>query len=411
MIDYRNEIMALIEKCLHVFAEQRIVEMGIEQSWQSRLANEVKNRYPLHPTDYMLLHRFLQNHAPNEIDLKNLDTTAMCALFNYIPDFMQMCEIPTAQKGTFYYHINSLKNSRNTIEHYVRGILPEQHREFHFDQLNALYNIAAFASLAERHCQTNDTWRSIILESTQLEKRFHWEKWMLQNETTGQILYSDENLSDIITKAESGDTESQIKAGKIYFYGRQSGTKPDYEHALLWFSKAAIKDNPEVKYYLALCLEHSLALFKYKGNTFIKEELIEESANQGYAPAQLRLGHRYFAKLNSTEEEKAWVYKWTKRAADQDYAPAIWTLSLLYYAGTGVEKDEKEYYRLSHRASELGYSHATLTLGEEAEKKGEYEEALDLYRLAETQGHPDAQSKIHRLERRIKRNQNENTIQ
>ena len=47
---------------------------------------------------------------------------------------------------------------------------------------------------------------------------------------------------------------------------------PDYERAFLWFSKAAIKDNPEVKYYLALCLEQSLALHKYKGNTYMKDD-------------------------------------------------------------------------------------------------------------------------------------------
>ena len=102
----------------------------------------------------------------------------------------------------------------------------------------------------------------------------------------------------------------------------------------------------------------------------------------------------------------AWVFKWTKLAADQDYAPALWTLSLLYLAGAGVKKDENEYYRLSHRASELGYSHASLSLGEKAEKAGNYEEAMDLYRLAEKQGEPDAQSKIHRLERKLKRNNN-----
>ena len=242
MYDYREEIITLIEKCLHKFAEQRIIELGIQGTWRDSLATEINKSYPSNPIGYMTLYRFLQNNPSKEIELNKLDTTAMHALYKGIPDFKLMCDIKAAPDFTFINCIQNLKNSRNSIEHYVKAIPPEQEKDFYFDQLNALYTISYFSSLVERYCKENDVWKMIIIDVTQMIRTLHWEKWLLPNDRLTE--YSNDNLSEILFSAESGDLEAQIKAGKIYFYGRHSANKPDYDRAFFWFTKATFQRSP-----------------------------------------------------------------------------------------------------------------------------------------------------------------------
>ncbi len=84
-----------------------------------------------------------------------------------------------------------------------------------------------------------------------------------------------------------------------------------------------------------------------------------------------------------------------KLAADQGCAPAQIKLGFMYGTGQGVEKDEKEACRLYKLAADQGHEQAQFNLGvmygtgQGVEKDGE--EACRLYKLAADQGHEQAQ--------------------
>ena len=129
----------------------------------------------------------------------------------------------------------------------------------------------------------------------------------------------------------------------------------------------------------------------------------KESADQGFAPAQYEIGFNLLLSKqidSMTSIEKNELYKWIKLSADQEYPAAIWVLSILYKSGAGVEKDAKKSDMLIHKASELGYSQATMHLAHALEKSGELEKAIEMYTLAQSQGEKN-ESTIRRLKRKL----------
>ena len=129
----------------------------------------------------------------------------------------------------------------------------------------------------------------------------------------------------------------------------------------------------------------------------------KKSADQGFAPAQYEIGFNlFFSKPveSMTPHEKNEIYKWIKLSADQEYPAAIWMLSRLNTQGVGVEKDIKKAEMLIHKASELGYSPATMHLAHEFEKSGDFEKAIEMYTRAQSQGEKN-ESTIRRLKRKL----------
>lgn len=112
---------------------------------------------------------------------------------------------------------------------------------------------------------------------------------------------SDE-VKALIVKAESGDTEAQLRLGLCYADGE--GVLEDDKEAVKWYRKAA---------------------------------------DQGFAGAQLNLGLCYAYGEGVLEDDKEAV-KWFRRAADQGHARAQANLGMHYASGWGVLEDWVEGY-------------------------------------------------------------------
>ena len=166
----------------------------------------------------------------------------------------------------------------------------------------------------------------------------------------------------------------------------------------MWFYKAAKKGNPEAEYYLGKCFENAFGVpFDYEAAM----SWFKKSAEQGFAAAQCEYGCRNWAKIGITPEELDEIVHWLKLSADQEYPPAQWTLGLCYMIGHGVKKDIILGMELKEKSAENGYSYASKSLAEEAERKGDFEGALKWYIMASNQGEPDLENKIKRIKRKI----------
>lgn len=126
----------------------------------------------------------------------------------------------------------------------------------------------------------------------------------------------DEKIADRIELAESGDAMAQYQLGLEYNSYDQTAVK--------WFRK---------------------------------------SAQQGYAPAQLKIGEAYeFGKGVPEGDVEAAAY-WYEKAAHQGNARAQTRLGSLYEKGAGVDRDEAKAIDLYTKAANQQYPPAMFNLG------------------------------------------------
>jgi tetratricopeptide (TPR) repeat protein len=96
--------------------------------------------------------------------------------------------------------------------------------------------------------------------------------------------------------------------------------------------------------------------------------LIEELANEGYAPAQSLFGNYYYYGDEECLEcgvDKDWekANEWYRKAAEQNDPRGLCNLGLSYANGEGIEKDEVKGFELCSRAAKLGFVSAQFFLG------------------------------------------------
>ena len=101
--------------------------------------------------------------------------------------------------------------------------------------------------------------------------------------------------------------------------------------------------------------------------------LLKQSAEQGYAPAQFKLGYHYHTgplSLEGVEQEPEKAYYWYEKAATQNHLEAQFELAMLYNPETGFERfvSNEKYALWMRKAAELGYRKAQTHLGEMYEK-------------------------------------------
>ena len=199
--------------------------------------------------------------------------------------------------------------------------------------------------------------------------------------------------------AEQGETKAQFYLGNLY-----SDHIQDYQQAIMWYERAAEGGENEAKYSLGLIYEdfkdnqraymwfsqavngyrkvaeNSDAVAQYKlGMAYVAGRGVEKDAQQalmwitkaaenGYAPAQARLGLWYGHQLLSTpayiksDEEKS--MHWLIKAAEQNEASAEFGLSYIM----NVRHDSQKYVYWLHRAAEHGYILAQFELGRHYER-------------------------------------------
>jgi len=165
------------------------------------------------------------------------------------------------------------------------------------------------------------------------------------------ILRPDQTFSDELQKkAESGDSTAQRHLGSCYYRGL--GIKKNISKAI---------------------------------------EQWEKAAYQGDVPAQCNLGSIYY--LEQRKYDKA--FAWFKKASDSGDAYAINNLGTLYNYGLGVEKNEKEGFRLHKIAAELKEPCALYNLAADYETgrgtEKDMQMAIKVYSQAASAGNSEAQ--------------------
>lgn len=96
-----------------------------------------------------------------------------------------------------------------------------------------------------------------------------------------------------------------------------------------------------------------------RGNLIVALALWRKAADQGYAPAQARLGDMY----DKTEDDKEAV-EWYRKAAAQGNAAGEFGLGEMYVKGEGVAKDQVQAYSYISRAAEKEYLQAMILMRE-----------------------------------------------
>jgi TPR repeat protein len=159
--------------------------------------------------------------------------------------------------------------------------------------------------------------------------------------------------------------------------------------------------------------QHELGVFsmdgdigEYPAKVLQGVELLTRSAEQGYAPAQYKLGLIYYAGPNLYDcltqvPEKA--YYWFGKAAAQNHLEAQYELASLYNPETGFKRyaDKAKYAQWMQKAADLGHVGAQYALGRMYEKGDavpqNIEQAKYWYQKAAAQGDAMGTSALKRL--------------
>ena len=122
-------------------------------------------------------------------------------------------------------------------------------------------------------------------------------------------------------------------------------------------------------------------------------EWYEQAADQGFAPAQYRLGNMYEKGLG-TQRDYAMAKTWYQLAAEQGNASAMHNLAVLFASGTAGEPDYESAARWFMEAADLGVRDSQYNLGIlSAQGQGVPQDLVESYKwfaLAAMSGDEDA---------------------
>jgi TPR repeat protein len=128
-------------------------------------------------------------------------------------------------------------------------------------------------------------------------------------------------LAELHQRAVSGDTAAQLELGLRYVTG--TGIPPDERAALRWIGNAAAQGHAAAQFELGSY--YTLAPHRDYQRA---ADLLRQSAQQGFAPAQTSLGMLYLAG-EGVPEDRIEAYAWLLLAAEQgerdarDLAPGV----------------------------------------------------------------------------------------
>lgn len=135
--------------------------------------------------------------------------------------------------------------------------------------------------------------------------------------------------------------------------------------------------------------ERGARMYNSKMFSYAKDYL-EPAAKNGHAGAQFMMGEMTWNGWGMEEDEEKAAY-WYAEAAKQGHAAAQYKLGFLYYLGNGVKKDYGEAIRWYELAAKGGNLEAAYNLGELYEKgRGcaeDMDKAIEYWKIAAEQGH------------------------
>ena len=201
------------------------------------------------------------------------------------------------------------------------------------------------------------------------------------------------NFSDILTKAEAGESEAQKIVGNHYLNG--GNVEQDLSKAFDWYKKSALQSNPKAIYNIGYLYATGSGVEK---NLTTALSWYERAANLGFARAQ-HIAGMYFIKGWAGERDFDKSYEYFTLAAKQDYIPSIFQLAsmnlygfyltknieralelfrenanrgdpdsayqiaVMYYSGIDIEKSDSKSSHWFHLAAQLGFEDAFLFTG------------------------------------------------
>lgn len=161
-----------------------------------------------------------------------------------------------------------------------------------------------------------------------------------------------QKLADAYEKAEAGDARAQavLAEGLMKIGGslEQAGAGDDYIECVKWAEKAAAQDNPDAIWILALAYEHGRGV---EENKEVAVDYYKRGAELGNAACQ----HSYACYIirGEIEGDTEYALNLLQHSADQGYALAYRTLGYMYEQGEYVEFDidkELEYFEKALQA-------------------------------------------------------------
>lgn len=197
------------------------------------------------------------------------------------------------------------------------------------------------------------------------------------------------DIDNLMQKINENDPFTQCFFGYLYENGvhGQITIHVDLKKSLSWYKKASEQDNQYAQCNLAECYQMG------KGtsiNTRKAKKWYKRSAKLGNATSQYQLGLYYKLVMENYQKAK----KYLRRASKQKYSPADVELGLMHLNGNGYPKNETKAIEYLKSAIENECHDGHYYLGTILESRGKLSEAVDLYKVAATNGYPKAMTKM-----------------
>jgi len=189
--------------------------------------------------------------------------------------------------------------------------------------------------------------------------------------------------------ALQGDSSSEYYLNVISLLN--SGVIRQEKDAPEWYYQQSLADNREAQYFRSIAIIDGICTEKYKNEIV---NLMQESANAGFAPAQYMIGYYLRTGERGFKQDKNAGEEWYRKAAEQGLTYAQYEMALIKDTEESLP-ESVEWYR---KAAEHGHANAQNNLGVAyANGSGVIQddyEAVKWYRLAAESGNAYAQRNI-----------------
>jgi TPR repeat protein len=193
------------------------------------------------------------------------------------------------------------------------------------------------------------------------------------------------NLTQILSRANGGEAESQFQLGQMYYSGRE--VPEDHSAAYQWILKAAERNHPQAQALLASFFEKGIGIDPDEQQS---SEWLQKAALRGEREAQYRLGLR-LKEGGTLEKNLEAAVKWITKAAEQGHSKAQAELATMYILGDEIEENHGKAFRWYSKAAAANNGEAIYGLG--LMYDGGYhvardrEKALEFFEKAVSLGH------------------------
>ncbi|KAJ3337556.1 hypothetical protein HDU93_000847 [Gonapodya sp. JEL0774] len=192
--------------------------------------------------------------------------------------------------------------------------------------------------------------------------------------------------------AKQGVALAQYDLGLLYYWGL--GVEQSYKKSVLWYSKAANRQDPvpEAQFHLGNCYFRGEGIDQDYTKAF---SCYLKAAKHGVTRAQLRVGHCYWDGFG-VSRNLVKSGKWLHLAAKQGDSAAQYDYAIIYlkWGNGGVAKDPEESIRFLELAAKKGHRDAQYELALSYMDYGRSEDAEYWLRKAAESGHSKSRHKL-----------------